>query len=64
MLCQAAGVKKLMIEVDEDLELLTDHERLYLQVKTRSNPIVPSDISDTLTRFEKLRGEHNSQQRP
>lgn len=33
------------VELDEDIELKSKQERLYIQVKTRSKPIMPNDVS-------------------
>lgn len=58
LLAQAAGVDVVLIELDEDIELITEQGRIYVQVKTRSKPIIPSDISGALERFENLRKKH------
>lgn len=58
LLAQKAGVKVVMVELDEDIELITEQERIYVQVKTRSKPIVPSNVSGALKRFDELRNQH------
>ena len=58
LLAQAAEVDAVMIELDEDIELITKQGRIYVQVKTRSKPIIPSNISGAIKRFENLRKEH------
>ncbi len=58
LLAQAAGVDVVMVELDEDIELITEQGRIYVQVKTRSRPIIPSDISGALERFDDLRNEY------
>jgi hypothetical protein len=58
LLAQAADVDAVMIELDEDIELITKQGRIYVQVKTRSKPIIPSNISGAIERFEDLRKEH------
>lgn len=63
LLAQTAGVDEVMVELDEDIELITKQERIYVQVKTRSKPIIPSDISGALERFEDLRKEHTEGRR-
>ncbi|MFT6908032.1 MAG: hypothetical protein ACJAS1_004720 [Oleiphilaceae bacterium] len=63
LLAQEAGVKSIMVELDEDIELVTEQERIYVQVKTRSKPIIPSEISGALERFEDLRKEHTEGRR-
>jgi hypothetical protein len=63
LLAQAANVDVVMVELDEDIELITQQGRIYIQVKTRSKPIIPSDISGALERFENLRKEHTEGRR-
>jgi hypothetical protein len=63
LLAQAAGVDVVLVELDEDIELITEQGRIYVQVKTRSKPIIPSDISGALERFEYLRKEHAERKR-
>jgi len=58
-----AGVSAVVIERDEDIEIVSSLQRLYVQVKTRSAPIVPSDIDHVLQRFERLRSEHDEGRR-
>lgn len=53
----------VVIERDEDIEIVTSTARLYIQVKTRVNPIMPSDIVEALDRFERLRAEHTEGRR-
>jgi tetratricopeptide (TPR) repeat protein len=53
-----SGINKLVVERDEDIEASTEDGSLYLQVKTRSEPLVPSDVTDVLARFEELQREH------
>ncbi|PCI57107.1 MAG: hypothetical protein COB36_02215 [Alphaproteobacteria bacterium] len=48
----------VIVERDEDIELVTQTHRYYLQVKTRSKPLQPGDIMDALERFEELRQAH------
>lgn len=58
LLAEKANVNVVMVELDEDIELLTEQGRIYVQVKTRSKPIIPSEISGALERFDNLRKEH------
>ena len=46
-----------------DIELITEQGQIYVQVKTRSKPIIPSDISGAIKRFENLRKEHTKGKR-
>ncbi|MEL4388564.1 dsDNA nuclease domain-containing protein [Shewanella xiamenensis] len=63
LLAQEACVDVVLVELDEDIELITEQKRIYAQVKTRSKPIIPSDISGALERFEDLRKEHTEGKR-
>lgn len=53
----------VVVERDEDIEIVTSTARLYIQVKTRIHPIMPSDIVQALERFERLRAEHTAGRR-
>lgn len=53
----------VVVERDEDIEIVTPTARLYIQVKTRVHPIMPSDIVQALDRFERLRAEHTEGRR-
>ncbi len=59
LLAQKASVDSVMVELDEDIELNSEVEKIYVQVKTRSKPFIISDLSGVLERFEDLRKEHN-----
>ncbi len=63
LLAQRAAMDSVTVELDEDIELKSKQERLYIQVKTRSKPIMPNDVSGALERFVKLRNEHTSANR-
>jgi hypothetical protein len=62
-LAQAAGVNEVLVELDEDIELTTDSRRVYMQVKTRSQPLMPGDASGALERFEQIRQAHGPEGR-
>jgi hypothetical protein len=53
----------VVVERDEDIEIVTSTARLYIQVKTRVHPIMPSDIVQARERFERLRAEHTAGRR-
>lgn len=57
------GVTSVVVERDEDIELVTPAGRIYIQVKTRSQPIMPADIRETIDRFNALRQEHQQGRR-
>lgn len=59
LLAGQCGVRSITVELDEDVELEYENgDRLYVQVKTRSSPLVHSDIAGALERFERIRLEH------
>ncbi|MEZ8295129.1 SEC-C metal-binding domain-containing protein [Vibrio splendidus] len=63
LLAPTADVDAVSVELDEDIELITGLGRIYVQVKTRTNPMIPSDISGALGRFEHIRKEHSEEKR-
>jgi hypothetical protein len=59
------AIRVVTIERDEDIELEDSRgNRVYVQVKTRSSPLIQSDIAEVLERFEAIRSEHHSGRRP
>lgn len=56
---KATNVLSVVIERDEDVELVLADTRIYVQVKTRSAPLIPSDLGTALDRFQLLRKQHN-----
>lgn len=64
LLAAPCGVKDVLVELDEDIELSFDSGlRTYVQVKTRSLPIMPGDVSGALERFNVIKAHHASGQR-
>lgn len=63
LLAQKASIEAVTVELDEDIELNSGQERIYVQVKTRVKPIIPSDVSGALARFADLRNEHTDGRR-
>ncbi len=59
----AQCIDVVVVEADEDIEVCRRNSRFYLQIKTRSERLVPSDVADYLVRFSRLRAEHTSGQR-
>lgn len=57
------GATSVVVERDEDIELVTPSGHFYIQVKTRSQPIMPADIKSTMERFDALRQEHQQGRR-
>ncbi len=51
------------MERDEDVEIVHDTETWYVQVKTRSSPLAPSDITGLLERFATIRSAHQRGER-
>jgi hypothetical protein len=54
----AARATSVVVERDEDVEVVLRSCRIYVQVKSRAKPIIPSDIDSALERFSRLRAEH------
>ena len=64
LLASQRAIRSVVVELDEDVELQTDNgDRLYIQIKTRSSPLIASDIAGALERFERIRGEHENGRR-
>ncbi|KKY74710.1 SEC-C metal-binding domain-containing protein [Klebsiella michiganensis] len=63
LLAQKSSIESVTVELDEDIELNSGQGRIYVQVKTRLKPIIPSDVSGALARFEELRNEHTEGRR-
>lgn len=59
-----AGVTAIVVETDEDVEIIFSGHRLYVQVKTRTAPLGLRDLESAMQRFDLLRKEHQSGQRP
>lgn len=55
---KASNVLSVVIERDEDVEVVLADTRIYVQVKTRSDPLIPSDLGTALDRFQLLREQH------
>lgn len=56
----AAGIDKIVVEGDEDVELHGANDRFYVQVKTRQGALAVGDITGALERFTVIRAEHIS----
>lgn len=52
------GIVSVSVEKDEDIEIECEVYCRYVQVKTRSEAIQPSDLTDVFLRFDELRKEH------
>ncbi len=63
LLAPKLAIDLVQIELDEDIELVAGGRHIYVQVKTRSNAIMPSDIDGVLERFELIRKEHSDKKR-
>ncbi|HWR45071.1 dsDNA nuclease domain-containing protein [Sporomusa sp.] len=64
LLAQNSGITSIVVERDEDVEVVFDNKRIYIQVKTRSRPLKYSDIDGAIQRFDLLRIEHQNGVRP
>src|SRR6266404_3883977 len=58
LLATGSGASAVIVEADEDIEIVLPDRRLYVQVKTRSEPLTGSDIDGAIKRFAQLRQEH------
>ena len=59
------AIRVVTIGPGEDIQVEDSRgNRVYVQVKTRSSPLLPSDISGVLERFEAIRSEHHAGRRP
>ncbi|WP_122581861.1 SEC-C metal-binding domain-containing protein [Pseudomonas viridiflava] len=63
LVAASSGVKEVLVELDEDIELSIDGGRVYVQVKTRSLPIMPGDVAGALERFDLIKAEHEAGRR-
>ncbi|WP_332880924.1 ATP-binding protein [Streptomyces sp. NBC_00564] len=61
---KTAGMHKLLVERDEDLEAVLPGRHLYLQVKTRSRPLQWADVSGAIDSFVTVRARHAEGRRP
>ncbi len=50
--------KRVVVENDEDVEVLFEGRRVYVQVKHRKGTLAWNDIEEALTRFKELRSAH------
>jgi hypothetical protein len=64
MLAAGAAALAVIVEADEDIEIVLPDRRLYVQVKTRSEPLAQGDIGGAIERFAQLRQEHIAGKRP
>lgn len=49
-----------VVERDEDIEIRNSERSIYIQVKTRQQPLRRNDIADALDRFDTLRAAHGA----
>ena len=61
LLAPDAGVREIVVEGEEDVQLVADELDVYVQVKTRNRPITPGDLRATLERFDQIRASHGGQ---
>lgn len=54
---------RIRCETDEDIEVVYPEKHVYIQVKTRSSPLVKSDISSALENFDSIRGAYETGER-
>jgi len=63
LLASISQFTSLFVETDEDIEFLNREHHVYVQVKTRSEPLGKFDIKGSLSRFDELRKAHHDKQR-
>lgn len=56
----ATGGDVVRVERDEDVEVAMQRDSLYLQIKTRTQPLQRGDVAGALERFKEIRNAHNS----
>ncbi len=54
----------VVIERDEDIEVVGNGSRDYIQVKTRNRPLQPADIEGSIEQFGAIRELHEKGERP
>lgn len=52
------GVKQIVVERDEDVEIVLPRRRIYVQIKTRVGGLNFGDVEGALQRFEEIRSAH------
>ena len=57
------GIEVVVVEGDEDIEVTKENCVNYLQIKTRSETLIPSNLTESLDRFDWIRAEHASGER-
>lgn len=57
------GVKRVVAERDEDVEIVLPSRRIYVQIKTRVGRLNFGDVEGALRRFEEIRCEHRKDAR-
>lgn len=60
----SAGVVKIVVEGDEDVEVHRTTDCLYVQVKTRLGALEVGDVTGAIERFAAIRAEHTTGARP
>jgi len=58
LIAESEDFKCVIVEGDEDIELLRHSVHAYIQVKTRSSTLIPTDLAGAMKRFDHLRREH------
>lgn len=54
------GVKRVVVERDEDLEIALPRQQIYVQIKTRVGGLSYGDVEGALQRFEVIRSKHGT----
>lgn len=63
LLSRRVGARCVCVEKDEDIEIDFPGRTLYVQVKTRAQPLSAADVGSAFERFKELRDEHTNGRR-
>lgn len=58
LMAGGAGVERIIVEHDEDVEIVLPGRHVYVQIKTRQRDLAGGDISGALDRFAEIRKAH------
>lgn len=59
----ALSAQSIKVESDEDVEMLFEGRRIYIQVKHRKQSLIWNDIESAINRFDELRDAHHRGER-
>lgn len=59
LLAAKGGVEYISVERDEDIEVISAKSHIYIQIKTRKESLIESDIRGSLELFEEIKEKHS-----